>query len=198
MRAPAPLAMQMRQQAFVTRLGTFGSTLDFWASAYGAGPFYVGDVEPQNVRFRGVATTARLRIALTFLGPVQIEVIAPLDDAPHVWNEPLDGVAELPAAGLFHHVLMETDDYDVARAQLLAAGLTDGLTADFSGRRLSYLDGRDWTGHYVELIEKTGWNDTLLDLMRQACAEFDGQFPRRDYLELVGEARARCAGAAGR
>jgi voltage-gated potassium channel Kch len=183
------------QQAFVTRLESFDDTLDFWASAFGAGPFFIGDVTPQNVIHRGVATTARLRIALTFLGQVQIEIIAPLDDAPHVWNEAFDRAAEIPAAGVFHHVLMETDDYDAAREQLLAAGLRDGLTAEFAGRRLSYLDGGDGTEHFVELIEKAGWNETLLNLMKQECAAFDGGDPRRDYLELVGAAKARHAGS---
>jgi hypothetical protein len=152
-------------------------------------------VSPGNLTFRGNDTTAHLRIALTFLGPIQIEVIAPLDDAVHVWNEPLQGGAPIPRGGYFHHVLMEVDDYDLARAQLFAAGLTEGLSGDFAGRRLSYVDGRATAGHYIELIEKAGWNETLLDLMREACAGYDGTDPRRDYFELIREARAVHASA---
>lgn len=156
-----------------------------------AGPFYVADFRLGNQVFRGVPTDGTMTVALTYHGEVQVEIIAPTNDAPSPYVEWLDRVDSVPAAGLYHHFLIDTDTYDATCTRLLAGGAREGLRATLGdGRRMTYLDGSATVGCYIEVIESGEASARLSRQMRHECACWDGSDPLRSYAELAEPAHA--------
>jgi hypothetical protein len=180
----------IRQLAYVCRPEDFDTTLRYWQDAIGAGPFWLAVLQLDNQTFRGEPTDARVEAALTYVGDQQVEIIRPLNDAPSPWTDALDSVSTVPPAGLFHHFLVETDDYDETMAGLRAGGCAEGWTADGMGdRRVAYLDGRSTFGSWVEVLEWRPFSRIVTTTMREECESWDGTDPRRSYPDLIARAR---------
>jgi hypothetical protein len=144
----------IRQMAYVTRPEDFDAALDLWERSLGAGPFFCGDIHLTDQKYRGEATDGTVTVAVTFIGNTQIEIIKPTNDAISPWTEWMATTPEPPAAGLYHHFLIETDDYDQARERLIQVGCSEGFEGRLAdGRRVSYVDGRRTFGSYVEVVE---------------------------------------------
>src|SRR5262249_54325108 len=82
--------------------------LDQWVNAVGVGPFFlVRRLEVESYVHRGKAYDMAFSVAVGNSGPLQIELVMPLDDTPSMWNEFLDQGHE----GI-HHVAYWTKSYD--------------------------------------------------------------------------------------
>ena len=179
----------IRQIAYVTSPGTFGATIDFWLRTVGVGPFYVADFRLGNQTFRGEPTDCTCRAGLSFQGDVQVEIIEPTNDAPSPYREALDRAAVVPSAGLFHHFLVDTADFEGTCRRLLDGGALEGMRATLpDGRRLTYIDATAVIGSYVEVIEIGSASAAVSARMREECAEWDGTDPVRSYYDLVARA----------
>ncbi len=100
------------------------SAMNHWIERLGVGPFYFLPSPPmQDLAYRGQPTEARIAVALSFSGPLQIELIQPLDDHPTPYRD----FMAVHGTGL-HHVARFVDDYDEA-----LAGYTSRGMAPFSG-----------------------------------------------------------------
>lgn len=175
----------MIQIAYICRGERFEAALDAWL-ALGAGPFWLFTARPDAQTYQGRPTDAGVRAAMTYLGDVQVEVLAPLDDLPSAWSDWTEPAGGMPATGMFHHVLIESEDYDATLTRLLAAGAVDGWAARLDdGRRVSYVDARPVTGHFIEVIEPSVGGTRVRDRMLSSCAQWKGERPRRDYAELL-------------
>jgi hypothetical protein len=184
----------LRQFAYVTRRDTFDATLRYWLDVMRAGPFYVSDFRLGNQVFRGAPTDGTMTVALTYHGDVQIEIIAPTNDAPSPYTEWLNRAPTIPVAGLYHHFLIDTDTYDETCARLLAGGAEEGLRATLGdGRRMTYLDASATVGCYIEVIEAGKASVLLSKLMHRECESWDGSDPIRSYAELVRRAHTASA-----
>ncbi|MDB4873037.1 MAG: hypothetical protein JWL97_4041 [Gemmatimonadales bacterium] len=181
-----------RQVAYVTRPEAFDAAVQYWIDAMAVGPFYVGHFQLGNQTFRGVPTAGSCTVALSFHGDVQVEIIKPTNDAPSPYTDLMDRAATVPVAGLFHHYLVDTPDYDQTCDRLLGAGAREGLRATLSdGRRMTYLDATATLGCYIEVIEAGPKGVLVSNQMREECAAWDGTDPLRSYAELVARAMQR-------
>jgi hypothetical protein len=145
-----------------------------WVATFGAGPFWVFDVQMTDTWYRGTpGQPLRSRIALGQLGDMQIELICPVDHTPSVYTE-------RPPAGM-HHVCF-WHDVDEANRRLVAAGHTlvqEGLTP--GGDRFSYLDG-PLGAPYIEFVDPgaaSGNMARFFDVIAAASRDWDGQEPLR-------------------
>ncbi len=150
--------------------------MEHWVDRLGVGPFYFLPRPPmQELIYRGRPTGARIAVALSFSGALQIELIQPLDDEPTPYR---DFMAE-HGTGL-HHVARFVDDYEGAVAGYAARG----MEAYFGGRGLSekqrfcYFDTESHGGTASELIETVEFGG-FFDAIRSAAENGDGSEPIR-------------------
>jgi hypothetical protein len=104
-------------------------------------PFVVVDGKP--------ADEWMIDVALVNAGPVNLEVIRPVDGAVGLYR---DGVR--PGAPVtLHHVGFVVDDFDEASAVVAASGRNWAQFGDSGEIRFGYLDLRAELGHFVEVME---------------------------------------------
>ena len=143
----------------------------------GVGPFF----EMTHVRlpvqeYRGEPTAFDIGVALSYSGPIQIELTIQHNDAPSLYR---DFLAEHPEGGL-HHIGFVTESIDEA----VAHGESIGTPAvqqwsDQLGDRYAYLDRLSPAQPYVELL---GATPTLLGFFEQvekAARRWDGEETHR-------------------
>jgi len=147
-----------------------------WVDRLGVGPFYFLPSPPlQGLTYRGRPTEARIAVALSFSGPLQIELIQPLDDHPTPYRDFMDS----HGTGL-HHVARFVEDYDGA----VAAYAARGMEPYFGGRgltekqRFCYFDTETHGGACSELIETVEFGG-FFGAIRTAAADWDGSDPVR-------------------
>lgn len=162
--------------------------VDFWTTVAGAGPFYYADYEPERQVYRGEPTHIRFRIAYGYLGDMQIEVVQQTAGGASAYTEALETAESLPAGGVFHHVMMFHDGYDVLHRTYTDAGAEERYSAYVEGvGRFCYLDARHLLGSHVELVEFTADFEVACVKMRAAHLSWDGTRPRRDFFkEILG------------
>jgi len=152
------------------------AAMDHWTRRLAVGPFYFLPSPPlADVTYRGRPTGARIAVALGFSGPLQIELIQPLDDEPTPYRDFLAA----HGTGL-HHVARFVEDYDHAVAGYAARGMEPyfggrGLTEK---QRFAYFDTETHGGTASEVIE-TAELGGFFDAIRTAAAGWDGSDPVR-------------------
>lgn len=178
----------LRQNAYITQLDRFDATLDYWTRAFGAGPWYVFDVELAEASYRGVPARTQVHVAVTMLGPGQIEIIAPIGEESRVFRDWIEERGPVPVGGLFHHFRIDTDDFEGQYQKLLATGASEGVRAKApGGRDVAYVDGTATVGSYIELLSQTEQTVRLMEVMREVCDTWDGEDPIRDYISFMAE-----------
>ncbi len=117
---------------------------------------------------------------------MNIEVVQQSDDAPSAYTELLQSGRAILDGGLFHHVMIDHDDYDATYQRYLDGGAErcfDALAP--GGMRYCYLDARRQMDCYVELIEHAQAFAVALAKMREARIGWDGSRPRRAFDEII-------------
>jgi catechol 2,3-dioxygenase-like lactoylglutathione lyase family enzyme len=126
----------------------------YWKQ-FGIGPWHVytyGKPLVKHMTYHGEPTEYKMRIGLSYFGPMRVELIEPLEGETVY----ADFVAE-HGYGV-HHFGLLVDDMEEALAEAEAAGLT--MTMDGAGFGLdgdghyAYLDTEDDLGVTLELIER--------------------------------------------
>ncbi|MER6081324.1 VOC family protein [Streptomyces sp. NPDC001833] len=164
---------EIRQLGYMVR--DIEKAMDHWVNVMGVGPFFhIPRLVPDNFTHRGVSHQAPFAAAVANSGPLQIELVQPLDDTPSMWNEFLEDQGE----GL-QHVAYWTDDYDTVLAQALDSGLQVGHQGSLGGGRFVYFDTPSHAGTVIELSEYTGEKLALFSAVREAAAHWDGSDPIR-------------------
>src|SRR5580658_8412398 len=147
-----------------------------WIEALDVGPFFYLPSPPLNdLVYRGEPTSARIGVAITYSGDLQVELIQPLDDHPSPYRD----FRSAYGSGL-HHVAHFTTEYDAAMAAYRARGRTPyyqgrGLSAD---QRFSYFDSPSHGGTVNEVVETSGFGG-FFEFMRAQSATWDGTEPIR-------------------
>jgi hypothetical protein len=152
--------------------------IDQWVGELGVGPWFLLDsftgVDPV---YRGEPSRADVAIAMAFAGHVQIELIAPKDDAPSVYRETI----EQRGHG-FHHFGVVTDDVDAGIADLEAKGYRLAFRAGVpTGGEVAYLDGGPSRPGMIELIEYGPGMDAAFTAFWRASLDWDGTDPVRPF-----------------
>jgi len=153
-----------------------GRAMEHWTRALGVGPFfYLPHFPLLDARYRGEPTDLDIDLALTFSGPMCIELIRQNDGAPSIFREVID------ARGYgFHHWAVATSTFDDDLARYQARGnhvASSGVAA--IGARVAYLDTQAALGSMVELIEVTAAVDQFFGMVREAAQSWDGSAPVR-------------------
>ncbi len=152
------------------------AAMEHWIQALDVGPFFFLPSPPLNdLVYRGEPTNARIAVAITYSGNLQVELIQPLDDHPSPYRD----FRAAFGSGL-HHVAHFTNDYDAAMAAYHALGRTPyyqgrGLTAD---QRFSYFDSPSHGGTVNEVVETSGFGG-FFEYMRAQSVDWDGADPIR-------------------
>ena len=113
------------------------------------GPFEVSEVALDDCEIDGAAASCKLKLAVNRAGPVEIELIEPLEgDPPHAWHLRDHG------EGL-HHVRFRTEDLDATMERLDAEGYRRIFYKRFGpGVAFAYLEApAEIGGSVIELLE---------------------------------------------
>jgi hypothetical protein len=152
------------------------AAMEHWVQDLDVGPFFYLPSPPLNdLVYRGEPTTARIGVAITYSGDLQVELIQPLDDQPSPYRD-----FQLASGNGLHHVAHFTNEYDAAIAAYRAKGRSPyyegrGLTAE---QRFSYFDSPSHGGTVNEVVETSGFGG-FFDFMRAKSADWDGSDPIR-------------------
>jgi hypothetical protein len=172
------------QLAYLVRPGGLTQALDHWVRVMGAGPFFTGNFPLTDQLYLGAPTNQDAIVACGYLGEVQIELIDTLTDAPGVYTAFLRANPVIPAAGLYHHVMVEAGDCDATLARLEAGGCKAVFSARVpDGGRLFYLDASATIGGYVEVLDSATW-PAVAEAMKAARHDWDGRDPVRPFARL--------------
>ncbi|MBV8854675.1 MAG: VOC family protein [Sinobacteraceae bacterium] len=150
-----------------------------WVEKLRVGPWFLLEhftgVDPV---YRGQASRADVAIAMSFAGHMNIELIAPNNDAPSVYSEHAQRVG-----WGFHHWGMATWQFDDDVARYRAAGHELVFLAKVpSGGRVGYLDTTGVLPGYTEFIELGGAFEEVFGRFYRASIGWDGKDPVRSFI----------------
>jgi len=145
---------------------------------FGIGPFLcVDDIAMVGAEHRGVTLDTHLKVAFSYMGTAQIEVIQPLDDQPTVYQEFLSS----GRSGL-HHLGFWPEDFDRAYDKLTTAGYRPALHMRMDPLPANYyFDPPDGGTVMVELSHATPGKAEHYRVLREFVADWDGNNPIRHY-----------------
>jgi hypothetical protein len=152
------------------------AAMEYWIQALDVGPFFYLPSPPlHDLVYQGEPTNARIAVAITYSGDLQVELIQPLDDLPSPYRD----FQTAFGSGL-HHIAHFTNEFDDALAAYRAKGRTPyyegrGLTAD---QRFAYFDSPTHGGTVNEVVETSGFGG-FFEHMREQSAAWDGKDPIR-------------------
>lgn len=114
----------------------------------GIGPFEILEPEYRDLTFRGKPGRFRIRVGLARAGPIQIELMQPLDSET-IYQE----YANRKGCGL-HHLAISTDNMEQSIKEMGARGFKVIQSGNRPGVKWAYLDTEDETAVIFELVEK--------------------------------------------
>lgn len=144
-------------------------------AAVGIGPwFYLKGVRPGDFTYRGESSDMAMDVAVANSGDIQIELIAPANDAPSMYRDFLEAGNE----GL-QHIAYWSEDYQALYDKALASGYTVGQEGRIGGAdsRFAYLETEHHPGTVVEISDLGGSKKFVFDLIKLAAASWDGSNP---------------------
>jgi len=122
-------------------------TAAFYHSAFGIGPFsMMPEVKFDGVILRGQPTNSKVKLAFAESGPLQIELIQPLE-GENIYTEFLRAGNE----GL-HHLGFEVDDFDSVLAKFKHQGIEPVFWHHMGWMAFAYMDTARVGGVVVELL----------------------------------------------
>lgn len=167
----------IRQLGYVVR--DIEAAMRTWSGRHGVGPFFFFERAPiRDLRYRGEPSDAAIAFALAQSGPLQVELIMPLDDRPSLYREFLQRHGER-----LQHVAYWTHDFERLWRHANDAGMAEvlaGCTGDAAGR-FAYFDSGGPNGTCIELSALSAPKAALFDAVAQAAVDWDGECPVRSY-----------------
>lgn len=122
-------------------------TAEYYYSTFGIGPFPIREVNMDGGMLRGKPTTSKIKLALAASGPVQIELIQPLED-DNVYTEFINSKGE----GL-HHLAFVVDDLEGVVTELSKQGIKPIFNRKAPEYSFAYLDTDKIGGVIFEFIQ---------------------------------------------
>lgn len=118
-----------------------------WASAFGAGPFFVARHHKAEgyYRYRGDTAECDVSYAFGYCGKVMIQLIQMHDDIGSIFHEMFPRGQEG-----FHHVAILGRDFPAQRQHFLDQGF-DLVVEMWSGADVCYFDARPQIGMFIEV-----------------------------------------------
>jgi hypothetical protein len=167
---------QIVQMAYVVE--DMDAAIGWWVRDCRVGPwFLLESFTGPGQRYRGQPATADIKLAMSFAGHMNIELIQPKDDHPSVYKDVIDrrGYG-------FHHVGIAVGDVEAERAAYEGRGYTTAFEAPVpSGGSVIYLEGPRADPGLIELIPATPGMDEMFTRFWQIAAGWAGQDPIRPF-----------------
>lgn len=165
----------VRQFGYVVR--DIDAAMQHWTKILGVGPFFYFEEAPvQDLRYRGHATDARVRVAFSNSGPIQIELVQPLDEHPSLFNDFVQRGLEGQ-----QHMAFWTRELDFWVERCADNGievLMSGYTGAPDGRFV-YVSTETHPGTIIELSEVQGRKAEFFAEVARACETWKGERPIR-------------------
>lgn len=136
----------IRQIAYLVE--DLDASIRHWIAYAGIGPWTVYRNTTMRGHCRGVATTVKMDVALSYRGETQIELIRVSSRTP----SPYQDAAGRTLIGM-HHIAWHSADLDADVAQARSRGLTTAFEAGNGLVRVAYLESAVEPGLLLELIE---------------------------------------------
>lgn len=122
-------------------------TVALYYSTFGIGPFaIVPEVKFEGVILRGSPINAKIKVAFAQSGPLQIELIQPLE-GENIYTEFLDTRGE----GL-HHLGFQVDDFDSMLAEFKSKDIEPVFWLNLGWMAFAYLNTETIGGVMFELL----------------------------------------------
>jgi hypothetical protein len=164
---------EVRQNGFVVR--DIRAAMKHWAEQLGIGPLlFREDASFADFQHRGLPSKARASLAFAHAGPLQIELIQPLDDEPSMYRDFLAAGRE----GL-QHLGYLVDDYQGVVRSCRDRGWVVGQSGSIDGVRFTYFDTEAHPGTVIEVIEGTELARGFYTMLEERCRNWDGSDPIR-------------------
>jgi hypothetical protein len=156
------------------------AAIDWWIRKAGVGPWFLLDSfgGPDHI-YRGQSCTSYVRIAMSFAGSMNIELLQPLDANPSVYKETIDRVGHG-----FHHfgIAVDGDEIEAEVARRIARGEVLAHRAPVpTGGSVAYFEGGAGAPGFVELIPATAGMDSGFTRFWTATRDWDGKQPIRPF-----------------
>ena len=145
-----------------------------WARVHGVGPFMLLPAGGQRLTYRSTTSTVRIHVAAAQAGPVQVELIQQLDDAPSLYRDWPRG-----RAGGLHQLCTVTKRWEAKLEQYEQLGYEVAGWSDNGGFRVAYVDTAADFGFYTEIVEGSPGFMRHLEKLASSCASWDGTDPVR-------------------
>jgi hypothetical protein len=146
-----------------------------WVDVLGAGPFFVmPHGGPMPALYHGEPSELSYQIAVTQLGPVQIELIQSMSDIPSVYRD-VYGSGEQGV----HQLSTVTKNFDAAMIHYRGLGYEPMNELQTVLGRVAYFDTRTDFGLVTEVIEESPVFLRTLSKTAAVCATWDGTDPIR-------------------
>lgn len=156
--------------------------LDHWTRTLRVGPFFRLDrLRFDHFEYRGEASPFEVAVAVGYSGPMQIELVQPLNDAPSPYGDHLErhGFGQ-------HHLGIFAADFDGMCAMAEAAGFTPLVEAKvLNGPRFQYLDCAALPGTMIEIAETVPKMLEGAKRMEAEAARWTGEDPVRPFSASV-------------
>ena len=126
--------------------------VEYYTSTFGIGSFRVMDIDLEDVLLRGKPISTKIKVAFAKSGPLQVELIQPVQ-GKNIYTEFLENKGE----GL-HHLGFQVDDLDAMLAELAEEGIEPVFYKAYPhrGTVFAYLNSDKIGGVIFELIESRG------------------------------------------
>jgi hypothetical protein len=153
-------------------------TANKWSRLTGAGPFYCGKFLNDGNIYRGEQFGFELDIAFGYLGDMQIQIAAPLDDSPSIYQEIIDrnggGVG-------FHHTLILTDDVEADKRRFQDMGIAIASEFRSSKMHVVFFDTVEELGFFVEYFQMSPYFEDFFTRAHKDHLAWDGVDPVRRH-----------------
>ena len=142
------------------------------------GPFLcVDDIAMIGAEHRGVKLDTHLKVAFSYMGTAQIEVIQQLDEQPTVYRE----FTSSGRSGL-HHLAFWPENFDLAFRRLMASGYRPAVRMPMDPLPPNYyFDPPEGGTVMIELSHATQAKAEHYRVLRELVANWDGSDPIRHY-----------------
>ncbi|MBT2187028.1 VOC family protein [Sphingobium nicotianae] len=166
------------QMAYVVK--DIDEAIAWWVEKMGVGPWFVlPSFGGEGHVFRGKPCTSYVKIAMSFAGSMNIELLQTLDDEPSVYKETIDRVGYG-----FHHFgfAIAGDEIEAEVERRVARGEVLAHRAPVpTGGKVAYFEGGAGAPGFVELIPATAGMDEGFTRFWEQTREWDGKDPIRPF-----------------
>ena len=151
-----------------------------WSESFNIGPFFIAEYAPGflvDVRYRGQPSELHMKVALAYMGGIQIELVQPLTKFPDCYSDTVPAGQER-----FHHVCVWTRDMDADIKWFADRGCVAANTGRVKDSvHFAYVDAQATLGCMVELLEYSPRMEKIFNHVAEACRTWDGRDPVRSF-----------------